>query len=67
MVESSFEALLVPPVGATSLVEPGVPLTRETAIALAAITVRTNEEGAAAFAVPAYPRSQDYFARRRHA
>jgi hypothetical protein len=40
MVESSFEALLVSAVGATSLAEPGVPPARETAIALAAITIR---------------------------
>jgi hypothetical protein len=55
MVESSFLALLVSPVGATSLVEPSVLSTREAAIVMAAITVRANEEGAAAFAVSAYP------------
>jgi len=53
MVESSFVALLVPPVGAASLAEPCVPSTRETAIVLATITAPANEEGAAAFVVPA--------------
>ena len=55
MVEPSFAALLVAPVGATSLTEPCVPSTRETAIALAAITIRAYEEVVAAFAVSAYP------------
>jgi len=40
MVELAFEALLVPAVGATSLVEPRVLATAETAIALAAVTAR---------------------------
>jgi len=55
MIESSFAALLVPPVGTTVLAEPGVVSTRQTAIALAAITVRAYEEAVVAFAVPAYP------------
>jgi len=40
MVEPAFEALLVPAVGATSLVEPRVLATDETAIALAVVTAR---------------------------
>jgi hypothetical protein len=55
MVESSFRALLVPPVGATSLAEPCVPPTRQTTIALAAIAVPAYEEVLEAFLMPAYP------------
>jgi hypothetical protein len=66
MVEPPFGALLVAAVGATSLAEPGVPATGETAIALAAIAARTQEELGAAVAVPANPRSEA-IVRRRHA
>jgi hypothetical protein len=66
MVEPPFGALLVAAVGATSLAEPGVPATGETAIALAAIAARTQEELGAAFAVPANPWSEA-IVRRRHA
>jgi hypothetical protein len=55
MVESSFGALLVSAVGATSLAETRVLATGETAIVVAAITVRAYEEAVAAFAVAANP------------
>ena len=67
MVEPSFGALLVPAVGATSLTEPREPATGGAAIVLAAITAYAQDERDAAFAVPANPWSQNYFARRRHA
>jgi len=66
MIESAFGALLVAAVGATSLVQPRVPATNETAIALAAVAARTQEELGAAFAVPANPWSEA-IVRRRHA
>ena len=66
MVEPPFGALLVTPVGATSLAEPCVLAAGETAIALAAIAAGTQEEQGAAFAVSANPRSEA-IVRRRHA
>jgi len=53
MVQPAFGALLVTAVGATSLAEPCVSATGETAIALAAIAADAQEEHDAAFAVPA--------------
>jgi hypothetical protein len=67
MVEPAFGALLVAAVGATSLVEPRVPATGETAIPLAAITAGAQEEHGGAFAVPANPRSKNHLVRSRHA
>jgi hypothetical protein len=55
MVESSFDALLVPPVGAPSLAESCVLSALRTAIGLAVITVRAYEEELAAFVMPTYP------------
>jgi len=66
MIEPAFDALLVTAVGATSLAEPDVPLTGETAIELAAITTATQEEQGVAFAIPANP-SSEAIVRRRHA
>jgi len=57
VVEPAFGALLVTTVGTTSLAEPYLPATGETAIALTAITTGTQEERDAAFIVPANPRS----------
>lgn len=66
VVEPAFGALLVAAVGATSLAQPSMPATSETAIKLAVITARTQEEQGAAFAVPANPWSEAIL-RRRHA
>jgi len=55
VIEPPFGALLVTAVGATLLAEPCVPAAGVTAIALAAITPRTQEKQGAAFAVPANP------------
>ncbi len=66
MIEPPFDALLVTAVGTTSLAEPCVPATGETAIVLAAITAGTQEEQGAAFAIPANP-SSEAIVRRRHA
>jgi len=66
MVQPAFGALLVTAVGATSLAEPCVSATGETAIALAAIAADAQEEHDAAFAVPANS-SSEAIVRRRHA
>jgi hypothetical protein len=67
MVEPPFGTLLVAAVGGASLPEPGLLATGETAIALPAVTVGTEKEQRAAFAVQTDPWSQNYFARSRHA
>lgn len=66
VTEPPFGALLVTAVGTTSLAEPCVPATGETAIVLAAITAGTQEKQGAAFAIPANP-SSEAIVRRRHA
>jgi hypothetical protein len=66
VIEPPFDALLVTAVGTTSLAEPCVPATGETAIVLAAITAPAQEEQGAAFAIPANP-SSEAIVRRRHA
>jgi hypothetical protein len=68
VIEPAFGALLMTAVGATSLAEPCVLATAETAIALAAITTGTQEEQGAAFTVPANPSPEAIvIVRRRHA
>lgn len=54
MIEPAFGTLLVAAVGATSLAEPRIPATSETAIAVPAIASDTQEELRAAFTVPAH-------------
>ena len=66
MVEASFGALLVPAIGAASLVHPRMPLTADATVALAAITTDAQKEFGAAFAVAANP-SSEAIVRRRHA
>jgi len=66
MIEPPFGALLVAAIGAASLEEPRLPLTREATVALAAITAGAQKELGVAFAVPANPPSQA-IVRRRHA
>jgi hypothetical protein len=66
MVEPSFRALLVTAIGVTLLAEPCVAATGETAIALAAITARAQEEQGAALVVAANPWSEA-IVRCRHA
>jgi hypothetical protein len=50
MVESSFGTVLVPAVGTAALTEPGLVAAGEAAIALSAITVRTQIEHRTTFA-----------------
>jgi hypothetical protein len=67
VIESSFEALLMPAVGASPLTEPGLTPTTEAAIALTAITVGTEKKHRAAFAAQANPSPENPFAMNRHA
>jgi hypothetical protein len=66
MIEPSFGALLVPPIGTAALVEPRTLPTDQTTVALAAITAGAQKEFGAAFAVPANAPSEG-IVRRRHA
>ena len=67
MIESAFQALLVPAVGATPLPEPGGGTARGAAIAVPAVAVRTDEEHGAAVAAHATSKSQNRFVVCRHA
>lgn len=67
MVEPPFGSLLVAAVGAASLPEPCLLTASDAAIALTAVTLGTEKEQRAAFAVQTNPWSQNYFARSRHA
>jgi hypothetical protein len=66
MVQSSFRAPLVAAVGAASLPEPGFRAASGAAIALPAITVRTNPEHRMAATAAANPLPENYFAMSRH-
>jgi hypothetical protein len=67
MIEPAFPTLLVAAVGASALTKPRLTPACQAAIALSAITVRTEEEGCAAIACQANPKPQNHFARNRHA
>lgn len=67
MIEPSFRALLVPSIGATPLAEPRLATAGEAAVALPAVTVRTQKEQRAAFAAKAKTLPKNCFAVSRHA
>jgi hypothetical protein len=67
MVEPSFRTLLVPAIGAAQLLEPGLIAASEAAVALSAITARTEKEDRAAFTAKAKPLPENYLAKNRHA
>ena len=67
MIQPAFQTLLVATVGAAALTEPRLAAAGQAAIALAAITVRTEKERRAAIAGQANPKPQNHFARNRHA
>ena len=67
MIEPAFQTLLVAAVGASALMEPRLAPTCQAAIALSAITARTEKEGCAAIAGQANPKPQNHFASNRHA
>ena len=55
MIESSLGALLMPTIGASPLMEPGLMAAGQAAIALPAVTVRAEKEHSAAFVTQANP------------
>jgi len=67
MIEPAFQTLLVAAVGASALTKPRLAPACQAAIALAAITMRTEKEGCAAIAGQANPKPQNHFASNRHA
>ena len=67
MIVPPFLALLVPAIGATSLMESGLLAAGETAIAMAAITAGAEEKDREAFAARASPSPESHFAQNRHA
>ena len=67
MIESSFRTLLVATVGLAALMEPGLMAASQAAIALTAITARTEKEHGAAVTGLANPQIKNYFAIARHA
>lgn len=67
MIQSSFRARLVSPIGCPALPPPRCCAARRTAIALPAVTVRTNEEQHVAGAAQTEPRPQNRLAMYSHA
>ena len=68
MIKPAFPALLMPPVGTPPLFEPGLPAAFGAAIAMPAITVRTDEEDRVALPARTNPLKKNRFAvNRRHA
>ena len=67
MIEPAFQTPLVAAVGTTVLSQPRLTPACQTAIALSAITVRTEKECGAAPAGQANPKPQNHFAMNRHA
>jgi len=67
MIQSSFRAALVPAIGRAALPPPRCCAADRTAIALPAVTVRTNEEQHVAGAAPTEPRPQNRLAMYGHA
>jgi hypothetical protein len=67
MIEPAFRTLLIAAVGLPVLVEPGAMSASGAAIALSAITMRTEEEHGAAFAILANAQKENHFAIGRHA
>lgn len=66
MIEPSFETLLVAAIGRAMLVEAGLLPAGKAAIALAAVTMRAQEEHGPAFAGMAKPLPQNHFLMGRH-
>jgi hypothetical protein len=67
MIESAFQTPLMAAVGASVLAKSRLAPACQAAIALSAITVRTEKERCAAIADQANPQPQNHFARNRHA
>ena len=67
MIEPAFQTLLVAAVGASALTKPRLAPACQAAIALSAITMRTEKECRAAIASQANPKPQNHFASNRHA
>ena len=67
MIEPAFQTLLVPAVGPSALTKARLAPAFQAAIALSAITLRTEKEGCPAIAGQANPKPQNHFARNRHA
>ena len=68
MIQPTFLAALVPPIGASPLPKPGLPATVLAAVAMAAITMGADEEQGAAVQLATGPQQENAFAvyRRRH-
>jgi hypothetical protein len=66
MIQPAFGALLVPAVGGTALLAPGVATARRAAIALASITVRTNPEQRLASLAATNSLPENHFSMNRH-
>ena len=67
MIEAAFRTPLVAAVGTPMLMQPRLAAACQAAIALSAITERTEKERCAAIAGQANPKPQNHFARNRHA
>ena len=67
MIEPAFQTPLVAAVGASALTKPRLAPACQAAIALSAITARTEKEGCAAIAGQANPKPQNLIATTRHA
>ena len=67
VIEPSFGALLVAPVGAAPLTAPAVGAARKAAVAMPPVTMRANEEHFPAVCAETNPLSQNRFAMCRHA
>lgn len=66
MIEPAFETLLVAPIGRAMLAQTRRPAALQAAIALAAVTVRAQQEHRATFVGVTEPLSQNYFRVCRH-
>ena len=66
MIKPPLRAPLVAAVGAAALFEPGLGAASRAAIALAAITVRTNPEHRVTFPAAVNPLTENHFAMQRH-
>ena len=67
MIEASFPALLMPAIRTAPLSETCYVAATQAAVALPAITMRTNPEHSETFAAQTNPLPQHHFARNRHA
>jgi hypothetical protein len=67
MIESPLGTLLVPAIGSSPLIEPGLLAAGQAAIALPVITVGAEKEYRAACAAEASSQPENHFAAHRHA